>query len=114
PIGDGDGDLGGGVRTATRAVSAVEQKARAGLSLVEDHVAMLVDDALTVAETDFETSVHCELDPLPIDLAAVLLKDAAEVERITARLEHLCQLIVAERRPFVPVNAVLMLTPAVA
>lgn len=109
PIGDSDG----GVLTATRTTSAVELQARAGLSLVEDHVAMLVEDSLA-CETAFETQVQCELDPLPIDLTAALLKDAAEVERITARLEHLCQLIALERQPFVPVNAVLMLTSAVA
>jgi hypothetical protein len=40
-----------------------------------------------------------------------LLKNPAEVELQTARLEHLCRLIVRDRRPYVPVNGLVVLVP---
>jgi len=40
-----------------------------------------------------------------------LLKNTPEVELQTARLEHLCRLIVRDRRPYCPVNGVLILVP---
>jgi type VI protein secretion system component VasK len=43
-----------------------------------------------------------------------LLKDTAEVERLTARLKHLCWLIRTERRPYCPLNGVLLLIPFAA
>jgi hypothetical protein len=40
-----------------------------------------------------------------------LLKNAVEAETHTARLEHLCRLIVRDRRPYCPVNGMLVLVP---
>jgi hypothetical protein len=43
-----------------------------------------------------------------------LHKNTSEVERLTARLRHLCRLIVRDRRPFCPVNGLLFLIPVTA
>ncbi|MBL8798678.1 MAG: hypothetical protein JNM56_32590 [Planctomycetia bacterium] len=40
-----------------------------------------------------------------------LLKQTAEVERLTARLQHLCRLIVASRQPYCSVNGILVTLP---
>jgi IcmF-related N-terminal domain len=40
-----------------------------------------------------------------------LLKNTSEVELQTARLEHLCRLIVRDRRPYCPINGLLLLVP---
>jgi hypothetical protein len=40
-----------------------------------------------------------------------LLKNASEVELASARLRHLCRLIVRDRRPYCPVNGILLLIP---
>jgi hypothetical protein len=41
----------------------------------------------------------------------LLLKHAAEVAELTARLRHLCRLIVRDRQPYCPANGVLVLVP---
>ena len=43
-----------------------------------------------------------------------LLKDQAEVDLQTARLRHLCRLIARDRRPYCPVNGILLLVPLAA
>jgi hypothetical protein len=43
-----------------------------------------------------------------------ILKNAAEVEQLTARLRHLCRLIVRDRRPYCPVNGIMVIAPAAA
>jgi hypothetical protein len=43
-----------------------------------------------------------------------LLRDAEETKRLTARLTHLCRLIVRDRRPYCPVNALLVIVPLAA
>jgi hypothetical protein len=43
-----------------------------------------------------------------------LLRNQGEVERLSARLAHLCRLIVRDRRPYCPVNAVLVVIPFAA
>jgi hypothetical protein len=43
-----------------------------------------------------------------------LLKNHEEVERCVARLGHLCKLLTRDRRPFCPVNGVLILLPLAA
>jgi IcmF-related N-terminal domain len=40
-----------------------------------------------------------------------LLKNVAEVETARARLMHLCRLIVRERRPYCPINGMLLVVP---
>jgi hypothetical protein len=40
-----------------------------------------------------------------------LLKNTPEVDLHTARLEHVCRLIVRDRRPYCPVNGLLLLVP---
>jgi hypothetical protein len=53
--------------------------------------------------------------PMPRPLAKTpLLKDTAELERLTNRLRHLCWLMVKERRPFCPVNGILLMVPYAA
>jgi IcmF-related N-terminal domain len=39
------------------------------------------------------------------------LKNTAEVQRQTARFQHLCRLIVRERRPYCPLNGIMLLIP---
>jgi hypothetical protein len=41
----------------------------------------------------------------------MLLKNAAEVELLSARLGHLCRLIARDRRPYCPINGILLLVP---
>jgi hypothetical protein len=43
--------------------------------------------------------------------AASLFRDAQAIERLTARLQHLCRLIVRDRRPYCPANGLLLLVP---
>jgi hypothetical protein len=43
-----------------------------------------------------------------------LMKNAAEVERLSARLGHLCRRIGRDRRPFCPANGILVLVPLAA
>jgi hypothetical protein len=43
-----------------------------------------------------------------------LLKQAEEVQRCAARLKHVCQLIIHQRRPYCPLNGVLVLVPFAA
>ncbi len=45
---------------------------------------------------------------------ANLLKNAAEVERSTARLAHVCRIIARDRRPYCPLNGVMVLVPFAA
>src|SRR4051812_2836410 len=52
--------------------------------------------------------------PQPRRRPASLLADAAEVDRLSARLQHLCRLIVRSRRPYCPVNGILFLIPFAA
>lgn len=40
-----------------------------------------------------------------------ILRNAEEVERCSARLRHLCRLIVRDRRPYCPANGILFLVP---
>lgn len=40
-----------------------------------------------------------------------IMRNAEEVERSSARLRHLCRLIVRDRRPFCPANGILFLVP---
>jgi hypothetical protein len=43
-----------------------------------------------------------------------ILKDRDEVERWTDRLRHLCRLIIRDRRPYCPLNGILLLIPLAA
>jgi hypothetical protein len=43
-----------------------------------------------------------------------LLKNPADVELFTTRFKHLCSLIVRDRRPYCPVNGILVLVPLAA
>jgi hypothetical protein len=43
-----------------------------------------------------------------------LLKNQFEVDRLAARLTHLCRLIVRDRRPYCPLNAIMVLIPFAA
>jgi len=40
-----------------------------------------------------------------------LLRDTAQADYLSARLQHLCRLIVRDRRPYCPINGVLLLVP---
>ncbi len=93
-----------------------EPVAHEGLSLVEDRVALLAEESLPDLDQPcvLEPETLTELDPLAVDLSATLLKNTDEVEQITARLRHLCHLIVEERHPYVPVSGVVALVPGVA
>lgn len=42
------------------------------------------------------------------------LRNPAEIDRLKARLKHLCRLIVRERQPFCPLNGILLTIPASA
>ena len=43
-----------------------------------------------------------------------LVKNADEAERLSERLRHLCLLIARERRPYCPINGILLLVPLAA
>jgi hypothetical protein len=43
-----------------------------------------------------------------------LLKNTAEADRLTARFKHLCRLILRARRPYCPINGILLLVPFAA
>jgi hypothetical protein len=43
-----------------------------------------------------------------------LSRSPEEVERVRARLAHLCQLVVRDRRPYCPINGVVLLIPLAA
>jgi hypothetical protein len=43
-----------------------------------------------------------------------LLADRKQAELLTARLEHLCRLVVRDRRPYAPLNGILLLLPYAA
>jgi hypothetical protein len=43
-----------------------------------------------------------------------VLRNTEEVDQLTARLKHLCELLVAGRRPYCPLNGILLLVPWVA
>jgi hypothetical protein len=43
-----------------------------------------------------------------------LLKNNPEVERLTARLKHLCKLVVRDRHPYCPVNGLMVVVPVAA
>ncbi len=58
--------------------------------------------------------VATEEDELPSALErprTLLMKDPEEVERLSARLRYLCHKIARERRPFCPINGILLLIP---
>jgi hypothetical protein len=44
----------------------------------------------------------------------LLVRNSAEVDRLEARFRHVCQLIVRDRRPFCPINGILLTIPAAA
>lgn len=60
---------------------------------------------LLVAE---EESEHAQPVRKP---AASLVKNATEVERLSARLKYLCRLVVRDRRPYCPINGLMVLIP---
>jgi hypothetical protein len=45
---------------------------------------------------------------------AAVLKNPDEIERTAARLRHLCRLIVRDRRPYCPLNGILLVLPLAA
>lgn len=45
---------------------------------------------------------------------ASLARNTAEIERMTARLKHVCRLIVQDRRPYCPLNGIMVLLPFAA
>ena len=51
-------------------------------------------------------------DDAPADEPPPLARNPAEIDRLTARLRHLCFLIRDARLPFAPVNGVMVLAPA--
>ncbi|MCA1685939.1 MAG: type VI secretion system protein [Planctomycetia bacterium] len=52
-----------------------------------------------------------ELPTAPGRPRSLLLKEAEEVERLGARLRYLCHRIARDRRPFCPINGILLLIP---
>jgi hypothetical protein len=120
PIDAGDMARGDSASTATATATSsrttdtrtLEDSAQ-GLSLVEQQVAMLVADDQQLEET-FVEHQQPVLDPIAADLAEALLRDAAEVDQISARLRRLCTLIADERLPQAPINGTMLLIPAAA
>ncbi len=45
---------------------------------------------------------------------SMLLQDGGERERLTARLRHLCRLVVRDRSPYCPINGILLVIPVAA
>jgi hypothetical protein len=68
-------------------------------------VAVEAEAATALVTSDASLSMTAEMNRIS------LLKDAAEVELTSARLAHLCKRIAANRRPFAPINGILVLVP---
>ena len=98
----------GPVATATR-TAPTSTATNERLSQLEGHVATLVEEHAG-AESIEESSSLAPGEEL--DLQSALLKDAVEVETVSARLRYLCQLIVEQRQSRVPINAAIMLASA--
>lgn len=71
-----------------------------------ESVQLTMESQLLVAEK--EPSTRMKPARLP------LLKNTEEVMRLASRLKHLCWLILRERRPYCPVNGILLLIPYAA
>jgi hypothetical protein len=50
----------------------------------------------------------------PAEAARTLTRSPEEVERTLAQLEHVCRLVARDRRPYCPINGVLLLIPLAA
>lgn len=78
-----------------------------GEGKASESVRMTMGSQLLVAERE-PASVRKEPARLP------LLKNTEEVTRLGSRLKHLCWLILRERRPYCPINGLLLLIPYAA
>ena len=63
------------------------------------------ETATALVTSDASLSATAEMNRISF------LKDAAEVERISSRLHHLCKRIARTRRPYCPINGILVLIP---
>lgn len=61
--------------------------------------------------TEIEKKETPAVKPLP---AVPLIKSRPEMERLSARLKHLCWLILQQRKPYCPINGILLVLPFAA
>jgi hypothetical protein len=80
------------VETATPQVSTDEEQRIVGLMVAEERAAQ----------------------PTVPSRRRTFLKNRGQVQEVMARLQHLCQLIVRHRRPYCPINGILVLLPLAA
>jgi type VI protein secretion system component VasK len=86
-----------------------------GLEAPEATEAVAEAEPEPVAEIEAETEAAAEAMALqPRRRAPSVLADPVEVDRITARFQHLCRLVVRSRRPYCPINGILFLIPFAA
>ncbi len=103
-------DVSGRPEAATPAVSASSELDASGGSSADD-------DAATDRQSATAVMVATEDDEFPSALArprSLLLKDVDEVDRLLARLRYLCHRISRDRRPYCPINGILLLIPYAA
>lgn len=94
-------------------------RAAQGLDALEQTVAALDEPAASGSKA---TALSAAVTAAPRRQTAVssepappkLLKELDQIEAITARLQHLCRLIQAARRPYCPINGVICLIPLAA
>jgi hypothetical protein len=98
--GDGDGDEGDPFQT---------QKLTDQQKLIVDLIRRAKEDGRELTEEE-QQQIRI-WGKLPARKLRSVLTDQDNADRLTARLEHLCRLIVRDRRPYCPVNGILVLVP---
>jgi hypothetical protein len=109
PPGEGEGGDGfqtlrpaGKLRDMQGVLARAREQGRGPEQLTEDEKKEI---RMLVAEEEKEHQLKARR------AQANLIKNTAEVERCTARLEHVCRLITRDRRPYCPLNGVMALLP---
>src|SRR5262249_10637650 len=84
-------------------------------SLLGRHAALSVGPASRAGSEPVPLgSRHLPSEEQAAEGGSFLLKNTAESEELSARLRHLCRLIVRDRLPYCPLNGVLLLLPLAA
>lgn len=85
-------------------LARAEQEGRAPTQLTEEEQDQL--ERLVKAE---RRSTVAQVERRP--RTTILMKNMVEVEEMSARVRHLCRLLVRQRRPYCPLNGILLLIP---
>jgi hypothetical protein len=97
----------------------------AGISVLGQHLSLMIEETHQARSLDQLTEEERQVNDLlaaqeqPQNAAAKLervafLNNKAQLQETLARLRYLCQLIVRERRPYCPINGIVVLLPLTA